>query len=92
LRFLATFVGVYISVLGLAAQGIISTVAGNGIGGFSGDGGSALAAALNGPESVALDGAGNLYIADAGNHRIRRVDASGTIRTIAGKRNSGVFR
>jgi uncharacterized protein (TIGR03437 family) len=84
LRFLATFVGVYISVLGLAAQGIISTVAGNGIGGFSGDGGSALAAALNGPESVALDGAGNLYIADAGNHRIRRVDASGTIRTIAG--------
>jgi len=62
----------------------ISTVAGNGMTGFSGDGGQATSAALNGPKSVALDSAGNLYIADQGNQRIRRVAADGTITTIAG--------
>ena len=66
------------------ASGIISTVAGTGTRGFSGDGGAATSAAIDGSFGVALDGAGNLYIADTNNHRIRKVDASGTISTIAG--------
>jgi len=57
----------------VSANGIISTVAGNGVAGFSGDGSAATQASLRGPIHVALDAAGNLYIADAGNHRIRRV-------------------
>jgi uncharacterized protein (TIGR03437 family) len=66
------------------AQGMITTVAGNGNAGFSGDGGPAQSAALNRPHSVAVDGAGNLYIADTNNNRIRKVSTSGTITTIAG--------
>jgi len=64
--------------------GIISTVAGNGNLGFSGDGGPATSAALGGPAGVAVDSAGNLYIADYANHRIRKVTAAGIISTIAG--------
>ena len=66
------------------SSGTITTVAGTGERGSGGDGGPAVAAALNGPEGVAVDAAGNLYIADTGNHRIRRVDLSGTITTVAG--------
>jgi uncharacterized protein (TIGR03437 family) len=69
--------------------GIISTVAGNGRGGFSGDGGPALSASINIPSDVAVDGAGNLYIADAGNNRVRKVDTTGTISTIAGTGTDG---
>jgi sugar lactone lactonase YvrE len=54
------------------------------IGRFTGDGGSALKATLNFPSAVAVDRDGNLYIADTMNHRVRRVDRSGTITTIAG--------
>ncbi len=67
--------------------GIISTVAGNGIKGFSGDGGPATGASLNlfGAHcGLAVDGAGNLYIPDIANHRIRKVDPSGIITTVAG--------
>ena len=64
--------------------GTITTIAGTGAQGFSGDHGPAVRARLNLPVSVALDGSGNLYIADRENHRIRRVDASGVITTIAG--------
>ena len=64
--------------------GIITTVAGIGRGGFWGDGGPAISALLQWPRGVAVDGAGNLYIADGGNDRIRRVDATGTITTVAG--------
>jgi uncharacterized repeat protein (TIGR01451 family) len=64
--------------------GIISTVAGSDGTGFRGDGGPAISAALNFPTSVAVDGAGNLYIADTRNHRIRGVTANGIISTIAG--------
>ncbi|MES2790391.1 MAG: hypothetical protein V4719_12340 [Planctomycetota bacterium] len=65
--------------------GIISTIAGTGKAGFSGDGGPATAAQLNVPHSIALDTAGNVYIADIGNHRVRVVDAkSGEIRTLSG--------
>jgi streptogramin lyase len=68
-----------------AKTGAISTVAGTGKLGFAGDGGPATKAELNTPHSIALDGAGNLYIADIGNHRIRKVDAKiGVITTIAG--------
>jgi NHL repeat len=64
--------------------GIISTVAGSGTEGFSGDGGPATAAQLSSPADVAVDGAGNLFIADFGNNRIRKVDTSGNITTVAG--------
>ena len=70
-------------------SGIISTIAGTGSAGFGGDGGRATAAQINFPRDVALDGAGNLYIADASNHRIRRVDASGNISTVAGTGTGG---
>jgi uncharacterized protein (TIGR03437 family) len=72
------------------SSGTITTVAGNGVNGFSGDGGQATAAALSNPEGVAVDPHGNLYVADTGNNRIRRVSASGTITTIAGNGNTGV--
>ena len=64
-------------------NGIITTVAGNGNAGFSGDGGPAIKAALNYPAGLAFD-KGNLYIADRSNHRIRKVDSSGIITTVAG--------
>jgi len=70
------------------ANGVISTVAGTGLGGFSGDGQQATAAQLNQPWGVTLDTAGNLYIADTANQRIRVVSAStGIITTIVGNGN-----
>lgn len=75
-----------------ASTGTITTVAGNGTGAFAGDGGPATAASLYYPAGLALDAAGNLYIADSGNYRIRRVDASsGWITTVAGTGNSSPF-
>ena len=68
-----------------SGTGTISTIAGTGERGFSGDGGPAVEATFNRPHSIALDGKGALYIADIGNHRIRRVDlASGIVTTFAG--------
>jgi trimeric autotransporter adhesin len=68
-----------------ALTGLISTVAGNGTAGSSGDNGPAASASLSRPRDVAVDEHGNLYIADADNHRVRRVDArSGLITTVAG--------
>ena len=66
------------------ASGIITTVAGTGERGYSGDGGPAAGARLAFPHDVADDGSGNLYIADTWNHRIRRVGPTGTITTVAG--------
>ncbi|MBX3014394.1 MAG: hypothetical protein KF832_22925 [Caldilineaceae bacterium] len=66
------------------ANGIISTIAGNGTADFSGDGGPATSATLNNPTGVAVDSAGNLYIADAWNNRVRKVDVNGVITTVAG--------
>jgi sugar lactone lactonase YvrE len=73
-----------------AATGIISTVAGNGTAGFAGDNAAATAAMLFQPQSVTVDAGGNLYIADADNQRIRRVDAvTGIITTVAGNGTAG---
>jgi sugar lactone lactonase YvrE len=73
-----------------AATGVISTVAGNGTAGYSGDGGAATSAEINGPGSVAVDSAGNIYIADLNNNRIRKVTAStGIISTVAGNGTKG---
>src|SRR3990172_9212673 len=66
-------------------SGVITTVAGNGIMGYSGDGGPAVSASLYGPSGVAVDSSGNIYIADSWNYRIRKVDTSGVITTVAGK-------
>ena len=69
-----------------AATGIITTVAGNGTGGYSGDGGPATSAQLDNPGGIAVDSAGNLYIADSWKSYIRKVAAStGTITTLAGQ-------
>ncbi len=70
-------------------NGIITTVAGTGTGGFAGDGGPATAALLQCPSGVAIDSSGNLYIADEFNQRIRKVDAGGNISTIAGNGTAG---
>jgi sugar lactone lactonase YvrE len=68
-----------------AATGVITTVAGTGVQGFGGDGGPATAATLNFPQQVVADAAGNLFIAESGNNRVRRVDAAtGVITTVAG--------
>ncbi len=68
----------------VGTNGIITTIVGNGFSGFSGDGGAATKASLNHPDAVALDGFGNLLIADAGNNRVRQVDPAGVITTLAG--------
>jgi hypothetical protein len=64
--------------------GTISTVAGNGIAAFSGDGGAATSAALNTPTNAVVDAANNIYMVDAGNHVIRRIDSTGKITTYVG--------
>jgi uncharacterized protein (TIGR03437 family) len=68
-------------------SGIITTVAGNGTPGFAGDGGPATSAMLQEPQGIAVDSAGNLYIADSSNSRIRKVDTNGIITTVAGNGN-----
>ena len=70
-------------------DGVVTTVAGTGESSFSGDGGPATAAALRAPVALAVDGAGNLYIADAIDHRVRRI-ASGVITTVAGTGTLGL--
>ena len=67
-----------------AAQQLTSTVAGNGVPGYAGDNGPATAAEISSTAGVAVDAVGNLYIADGANNRIRKVDATGNITTIAG--------
>ncbi|HLC41149.1 MAG TPA: hypothetical protein VJO34_05915, partial [Methylomirabilota bacterium] len=73
----------------VSPDGTITTVAGTGFEGFSGDGGPAIDAELNYPAAVAVDAAGNLFIADRDNHRIRKVDGSGIINTVAGDGTQG---
>lgn len=70
-------------------SGVVTTIAGNGTWGYSGDGGIATNAQLAYPCKVAVDNTGNVYIADAQNHRIRKVSTTGIITTIAGNGTSG---
>jgi trimeric autotransporter adhesin len=71
-------------VLKIGADGSIQTIAGTGVAGFAGDGGLASAALLNQPYGLAFDAVGDLYIADLGNARVRKVATDGTIQTVAG--------
>ncbi len=71
------------------SSGVVTTFAGTGTSGFSGDGGAATAATLHSPFGVAVDSSGNVYISDGVNHRIRKVDTSGVITTIAGRGSTG---
>jgi sugar lactone lactonase YvrE len=71
-----------------AVTGIVALVAGNGSAGFSGDNGPATSAQLSGPDGLAVDSAGNLYIADTGNQRVRKV-SNGVIITVAGNGATG---
>ena len=73
----------------ITTDGIIHTIAGTGTNGYSGDGGPATAAQLNVPESLAIDSAGNIYIADTVNSRIRKIATAGIITTIAGGATAG---
>ena len=68
----------------VSPDGIITTVAGNGKAGFSGDGGPATQARLNGPTGLAVDSAGNLFISDRDDYRVRKVTPDGVISTVAG--------
>ncbi|MDP8976476.1 MAG: SMP-30/gluconolactonase/LRE family protein, partial [Actinomycetota bacterium] len=72
-----------------AGTEVMNTLAGTGTPGSTGDNGEATAAQLNQPQDVAVDAAGNRYIADTSNHKVRRVDASGTITTFAGTGEAG---
>jgi uncharacterized protein (TIGR03437 family) len=73
----------------LTTDGIINTIAGTGIEGYSGDGGPATQAELNQPYGVAVDSAGNVYISDTSNNRVRKVTPSGIITTVAGNGTQG---
>ncbi len=72
------------TVVRLTPEGVVRIVAGSGVCGYSGDNDDAAKASLSAPVAVAVDAAGRVYISDRNNHRIRRVDADGKIRTIAG--------
>ncbi|HVX67915.1 MAG TPA: hypothetical protein VHA11_14985, partial [Bryobacteraceae bacterium] len=73
----------------VSTTGTITTVAGNGYADHGGDGGPATSATLNGPRGIAVDAAGNLYIADTFNHVIRKVSPGGIITTVAGNALAG---
>ena len=73
----------------VSANGIITAIVGNGFGTYSGDGGAATNASLNTPGCTAMDAAGNLFIADNSNNRIRKVDTNGIITTVAGNGTTG---
>ena len=68
----------------IATTGVITTVAGTGVAGFTGTGGPATSAAFNGPLGLALDSAGNLFIGDLNNHRVRRVSTTGVVTNVVG--------
>jgi sugar lactone lactonase YvrE len=76
-------------ILKIDRDGNTTVVAGTGVPGFDGDGGAATAASLSSPEGVAVDPAGQVYIADTGNHRLRVISPQGIIRTVAGTGKAG---
>ena len=74
------------------AQGTITTIAGNGLSGFGGDGGPAASSVLSSPSGVATDASGNVFIVDKYNYRLRKIDAaSGNISTYAGGGTSTAY-
>jgi uncharacterized protein (TIGR03437 family) len=76
--------GLFNTILKVNSSGVVTTIAGTGGTGSSGDGGPATAATLNWPEGVAVDNAGNVFVADTNNSRVRRITPAGIISTIAG--------
>lgn len=76
-------------IVRVSPAGVMTVVAGTGTCGFSGDGGPAAAAQLDNPRGLAFDSAGNLYLADSNNQRVRRIDRSGNISTVAGTGTPG---
>ncbi len=76
-------------VMKVSAGGAVGVFAGTGVVGYAGDGGAAVNAELDSPSAVAVDAAGNVYIAEEGNHVVRKVDAAGTITTVAGNGSAG---
>jgi DNA-binding beta-propeller fold protein YncE len=76
-------------IVRITPAGSMKVIAGTGACGFTGDGGPAVAAQLDDPNGLAFDSAGNLYFADANNHRIRRIDRNGVITTVAGTATAG---
>jgi uncharacterized protein (TIGR03437 family) len=79
-----TFAGLGSRILKLDGAGVIATFAGTGAIAFAGDGGAATRASFSDPAGLKVDSAGNVYIADRGNHRVRRVNTAGVINTVAG--------
>ena len=77
------------SVFKIDPSGSITRIAGNSRTGFSGDGGPGTSASLYSPMAVAVDRAGNVFIVDAGNQRVRRVSKDGTVSTVARRRQGG---
>src|SRR5436305_1977758 len=73
----------------ITPAGVVTTIAGTGVAGYSGDGGPALKAQLNGPMGVAADQFGDVFVADTRNNRVRKITADGTIFTIMGNGNAG---
>ena len=73
----------------IGTDGVITTVVGTGVAGYSGDQGPGTAAAIDFATGLALDSSGNLFIADYGNNRVRKLAANGIITTVAGNGNSG---
>src|SRR5207247_1737497 len=80
----------YNRVIRISAAGIVTTVAGTGANGFSGDGGPANRAQISKPWGLAVDAAGNLYFGDSGNARVRRVSPGGIITTYAGNGRTAI--
>ncbi len=68
----------------VSAEGLITTLAGTGASGFSGDGGPAIDATFSVPTGIAISASGDLYVADTGNNRVRRIDVAGVVTTVAG--------
>ncbi len=79
----------FFSIISYAQNGIINTIAGNGISGYTGDGGLALLAEISAPAGVCTDALGNIYISDNGYNVIRKISSTGIITTLAGNGTSG---
>src|SRR3954469_21307991 len=87
------FIFFFIFLFGCCCQvqaQLINTIAGNGIGGYTGDGSPATAKELNNPFGVAVDATGNVYVAETSNNRVRKITPAGVISTIAGTGTAAV--